>query len=184
MNLRQRIPFILAIAILSAWLIHHWLYQSQVEPQSITASSSASKSKRIPGLPASGSGSTSTTPPTPPVSMAIDPEVQKLADQLNAPDNTAQRDLEIVHDFIQLYHRAYGSNPIGLNEDITAAMTGNYGQGGRVFPPNSPAIRNGKLVDRWGTPYYFHPESGFKMEIRSCGPDKELFTADDILLGP
>lgn len=121
---------------------------------------------------------------TRPQPVFIDPVLQAQANLLNAPDRTAQDDLHIVAEFIETYRKALGSNPIGQNEDITAALTGNSGQKGRVFPPSSPAIRDGLLVDRWGTPYWFHPESGTKMEIRSAGPDKDLFTADDVILNP
>lgn len=114
----------------------------------------------------------------------IDPVNLAQANLLNAPNRTPHEDVQIVAEFVDLYRKALGSNPTGQNEDITAALTGNFGQTGRVFPPNSPAIRDGKLVDRWGTPYWFHPESGTKMEIRSAGPDKDLFTDDDISLKP
>ncbi len=40
---------------------------------------------------------------------------------------------------------------------------------------------NGELVDRWGTPYFFHQISGADTEIRSAGPDKIMYTADDIV---
>ena len=114
----------------------------------------------------------------------VDPYHQQMADELNAPDSSAQRDTEIIREFLNLYGKAYrNGNPVGLNEDITAALTGtaNPQAMGQLFPRNSPAIRNGQLVDRWGTPYWFHPESSTKMEIRSAGPDKELFTPDDII---
>jgi hypothetical protein len=116
---------------------------------------------------------------------AVDPDHQRLADELNSPQSTPERDLEIVREFLTIYNKAYrGGNPVGLNEDITAALTGtaNPAQPGRLFPANSPAIRNGQMVDRWGTPLWFHPESGTKMEIRSAGPDKNLFTPDDVIL--
>jgi len=122
----------------------------------------------------------SVTPPP------IDPANLERALKLNAPDSTVHDDLQVVHEFIDLYRRAFGGNPVGLNEDITAAITGTAdpSRPGRVFPPSSPAIRDGKLVDRWGTPYWFHPESGTKMEIRSAGPDRNLFTEDDVILNP
>jgi hypothetical protein len=116
---------------------------------------------------------------------SIDPEHQKLADELNSAQSNPQRDLEIVREFLSTYNKAYRSgNPVGLNEDITAALTGTADPSrlGQLFPRNSPVIRNGQLVDRWGTPFWFHPESGTKMEIRSAGPDKQLFTNDDVIL--
>ena len=84
------------------------------------------------------------------------------------------RDLEIVNEFITLYSKAFQGNPIGLNEDITSVLTGNNYTKGILFPPNSPMIVRGQLVDRWGTPYWFHPSSASQMEIRSAGPDKDL----------
>jgi hypothetical protein len=39
----------------------------------------------------------------------------------------------------------------------------------------------GELVDPWGTPFFFHQLSATEMEIRCAGPDKVLFTADDLV---
>ncbi len=122
-----------------------------------------------------------------PVAIAlVDAANQARADQLNAPGNTPAQDLQIVAEFMSLYRKIFGGNPTGLNEDITAAITGtaNPQQPGRIFPPNSNAIRGGQLVDRWGTAFWFHPVSASKMEIRSAGPDKQLFTHDDVILAP
>ena len=142
------------------------------------------KATKPPAPPASAA----VTVPAPPTQQArnlIDPEVQKLADELNSPQSNPQRDLEIVREFLDLYGKAYrDGNPVGLNEDITAALTGSAdpNRSGQLFPMKSAAIRNGQLVDRWGTPFWFHPESATKMEIRSGGPDRQLFTGDDVVL--
>ena len=54
-----------------------------------------------------------------------------------------------------------------------------------VIPPGHRAIdRNGELCDRWGTPFFFHAESATHMEIRSAGPDKKMWTDDDVALTP
>jgi hypothetical protein len=114
----------------------------------------------------------------------VDPALKEQADNLHNEQEPPERDLEIVADFISTYSKGIGSNPIGDNADITAALTGTQGHKGRVFPQNHRAIRNGQLIDRWGTPFWFHPNSGNQMEIRSAGPDKQLFTADDIVQNP
>ena len=44
--------------------------------------------------------------------------------------------------------------------------------------------RNGELCDRWGTPFFFHAESAAHMEIRSAGPDKKMWTDDDVAFSP
>lgn len=150
----------------------------------------------VPPAPASAATSTQPSPEiiraSPPAGISstassdrIDPGVQQLADELNAPESSIQRDLEVIREFLSLYNQAYGAgNPVGLNEDITAALTGtaNPNDTRHLFPRRHNAIRNGQLIDRWGTAFWFHPESGTKMEIRSAGPDRNLFTPDDVLL--
>ncbi|WP_345735286.1 hypothetical protein [Prosthecobacter algae] len=121
----------------------------------------------------------------PPDPMSIDPEIQKMADDLSAKVHSPARDLELVDEFLDLYRRVFQQgNPIGLNEDITAVLTGRNARNGILFPPASPLIVKGQLVDRWGTPYWFHPNSSYQMEIRSAGPDKNLFTQDDVVKNP
>lgn len=114
----------------------------------------------------------------------IDPALSELADSLHHPESAPEEDLRIVEDFLQTYSKAKGGHPIGENADITAALTGSQGHQGRVFPPAHRAIREGEFIDRWGTPYWFHPNSGSQMEIRSAGPDRQLFTADDLVRNP
>jgi len=40
----------------------------------------------------------------------------------------------------------------------------------------------GELVDYWGTPFFFHQLSGTQMEIHSAGPDRQMWTGDDIVI--
>ena len=40
----------------------------------------------------------------------------------------------------------------------------------------------GELVDPWGTPYFFHQLSAMEMEIRSAGPDRIMWTEDDLVI--
>jgi len=117
--------------------------------------------------------------------LPIDPANQSLADELHNSALPPERDLEIVDHFIELLRKATGGNPVGLNDDITDVLTGGGDpQRPRVFPTNHTAIVGGQLVDRWGTPYWFHPNTGLQMEIRSAGPDRQLFTQDDLVLNP
>lgn len=171
-------PYILTFLLILLAVMTAWIFKAVDSPeiqQALKAQSAAASSAKESNLRPF---------PTQLEPVYIDPVNLAKANLLNAPNRTPHDDLQIVAEFIDLYRKALGGNPVGQNDDITAALTGNFGQTGRVFPPNSPAIRDGKLVDRWGTPYWFHPESGTKMEIRSAGPDKELFTADDVILTP
>lgn len=38
----------------------------------------------------------------------------------------------------------------------------------------------GRLIDRWGTPYFFHANSADKMEIISAGSDLRHHSNDDL----
>lgn len=125
-------------------------------------------------------------PPEPPPRdrRAIDPEIQKLADRLVDQTQTPLNDLEVVNEFFDMYRKTMSHMSIGSNEDFTAILTGGNPQDGVLFPADSPMIINGQIVDRWGSPYWIHPNSGARVEIRSAGPDKSLFTTDDIAINP
>jgi len=88
--------------------------------------------------------------------------------------------LQTVEQLLYFYRQGLGENPVGQNEDIVAALLGENPKRAAYLPADSPAIKDGKLLDPWGTPYWFHPVSRDRMEIRSAGPDRELFTSDDL----
>jgi hypothetical protein len=113
--------------------------------------------------------------------LLVAPEIREAAAPLNADSSDSQGDLRTLESLLTIYRRIYPGNPVGENADITEALLGKNEKGLVAIPPDHPAIREGKIVDRWGTPYWFHPISGNVMEIRSAGPDKELFTGDDIV---
>lgn len=130
--------------------------------------------------PSAGSGSLAPKPDP----RAIDPEIRKLADRLSEQTQTPLNDLETVGEFIDLYRKSFSQLPVGTNEDLTAILIGQNPKRGVLFPPDSPMIIKGQLVDRWSTPYWLHPSSGASLEVRSAGPDKSLFTADDVFINP
>jgi hypothetical protein len=106
-----------------------------------------------------------------------------LADDLNAPDYTAEHDVRILRDILTHWRTNLKNigNPIGTNAEITRALTGRNPLNLAFIPPDHPAInKNGELCDRWGTPFRFHQLSGTVMEITSAGPDRDFATDDDI----
>jgi len=103
---------------------------------------------------------------------------------LNAPDSSATEDLAmlrgIVREFLNVVKEPY-RRPIGVNEDLAAALRGDNPLKTVFIPANHPAFDSaGRLVDRWGTPLFVHPLSADSFDIVSAGPDRELFTDDDI----
>lgn len=94
------------------------------------------------------------------------------------PENEVQR----IQGTVRKYRAAFGENPVGSNPEITRALAGKNPTGARFLDESSVTQNDaGEMLDLFGTPYFFHPVSGTIMEIRSAGPDKKLFTADDIV---
>jgi hypothetical protein len=81
---------------------------------------------------------------------------------------------------IRTFRDAVGENPIGTNAEIMAAVLGDNIKQARIGPPENQRLNDkGELIDRWGTPYFFHQLSKTQMEIRSAGPDRVMWTGDD-----
>ena len=78
------------------------------------------------------------------------------------------------------YRTLAGENPVGTNAEIMTAVMGGNAKQATLGPPEGMQLNeNGELIDRWGTPYFFHQISRDHMEIRSAGADRVLWTADD-----
>ena len=111
-----------------------------------------------------------------------------LAAELNARESPPQRDLEILREMLLAFTTSLkkpNRPPLGDNQDITAALTGHNKAKQIVIPPDHPSIDGkGRLLDRWGTPFHFHARSADSFDLRSAGPDKILFTADDVTWSP
>jgi hypothetical protein len=82
------------------------------------------------------------------------------------------------------YQSMFGGNPVGTNPEITAALNGgNSKQVQFIHEDYGMRINSrGELIDPWGTPYFFHQLSATEMEIHSAGPDRVLWTLDDLVI--
>lgn len=123
--------------------------------------------------------------PTPPPAP---PSYYPPLDQLNQPGTSPSNDLRILRDLFFRYQIAVkdpAGNPAGTHEEIVRALQGRNRARLAFVPTRHPALtEQGQLVDRWGTPYFFHALGSTRMEIRSAGPDQRMFTGDDLLLSP
>lgn len=81
------------------------------------------------------------------------------------------------------YGSRFGGNPVGTNPEITAALNGDNPNQVKFISAESGLRINGQgeLVDSWGTPFFFHQISGTETEIRSAGPDRKMYTSDDLV---
>ena len=116
------------------------------------------------------------------------PQSQALADQLNAPSADPAQDVVVLHHLILLYQRAMHhrqGTPIGDDVDLARALTGRNPMRQVFIPPTHPALSSdGHIRDRWGTPYFLHARGYGAFEVRSAGPDRKLFTGDDLIAHP
>jgi hypothetical protein len=100
-----------------------------------------------------------------------------------APNIAPETLLENVRTSVRQYGSMFDGNPVGDNREITAALNGENPKGTKFLDPDNGMRINakGELVDGWGTPFFFHQLSGTETEIRSAGPDKRLWTSDDLV---
>lgn len=96
-------------------------------------------------------------------------------------NETLYDDVQTVSTLLEEYRRAFGAMPTGeLNDEIVRRLQGENPLGIAVLPKGHPSISpQGELLDRYGTPYRFHPESAWEMTVRSAGPDQKMWTGDD-----
>jgi hypothetical protein len=92
--------------------------------------------------------------------------------------------LQNVQRAVHQYGEMFGGNPVGTNPEITSQLNGDNPKHINFIRPQPGASINaeGELVDAWGTPYFFHQISGSEMEIHSAGPDKVMWTSDDLVV--
>lgn len=116
------------------------------------------------------------------------PPYDPALNALNLPGVSIQKDLAIVHGMLDRYRfiaKDPQGNPPGDNREIVRALQGRNRAGIAFLPQRHPTINEkGELVDRWGTPFFFHALAHDRMEIRSAGPDQKFWTADDAVFPP
>lgn len=119
--------------------------------------------------------------------VVLHPQHAEFTTELHSPETDPEDDLGILQELLRLHRQAHRENPVGLNDEITAALLGQNAKNYALLPRNSPFLSqefHPQLLDRWGTPYRFHALSAKEMEVSSAGPDKAHHTQDDLTLSP
>lgn len=87
---------------------------------------------------------------------------------------------EVIGNFAMLV-KGTDPLPLGANEELAAALRGKNAAALEFVSAGSAALNaQGQLVDRWGTPLFFHARARDRVDIRSAGPDGQMWTDDDI----
>lgn len=162
--MKRTLLLLLAIVIVCSWLL--------VRPHHPHPAPESPDSEPLP-----------TQPPLP----AESPAAPFFA-RYGQPETPPIDDLKSVRMALTSFHELFKNPdllPVMSNATITATLTGENLEGLQFIPKGHPAInQKGQLTDRWGTPLQFHPESLKKITLRSAGPDRKLFTTDDLIVKP
>ena len=127
-----------------------------------------------------GSDATASAKPANPPAPTPTPAVPETPESRSLPPTTILENMRIT---IRQYGSTFGENPVGTNPEITAALHGANPRHIDFLRADGNRVNaNGELVDAWGIPYFFHQLSAHEMEIRSAGPDRVMFTADDLVI--
>ena len=160
--------------LLGAALITVSLFHEQLLPQKKASPAKPS----VPSAPAR---------PSPP-RISARPEITRLpiatdaSTSLRSTEATAEDDLSTLELLLSEYARQHHGNPVGENIEITASLLGKNPSGAAYLEDHGSFLDSSKqLIDRWGTPYVFHQISAKQTEIRSAGPDRGLYTSDDLV---
>jgi hypothetical protein len=131
------------------------------------------------------SGLNSNSSPASPVNLAdragiVEPTTATAEEKENIPPAIV---VENVSRAIRQYGEMFGGNPVGTNPEITAQLNGGNPKQINFIQLDAGMRINekGELVDAWNTPFFFHQISGTEMEIHSAGPDKIMWTQDDLV---
>ncbi len=127
---------------------------------------------------------TSSPAPALPSAARRAPGDSMLADYAN-PALPPQNDLSLIAHSITnflIIAKQATERPLSANEEWSAALRGKRPGSEPWISERSPALdQQGRLIDRWGTPLFFHALGGKRWEIRSAGPDRQLWTSDDLI---
>lgn len=106
--------------------------------------------------------------------------------QFGAEGGSLRGDLEILRDVVrdcQLLMKNFDRYHLPGNPEIVRFLQGANPDRLAWLPRDFPFVNEkGELLDRHGTPIFFHRLSGTGFEYCSAGPDGELWTTDDVVV--
>lgn len=170
MKIRALVLAVLGGVALSIWLL--WPDKDAAEPTRGREATSAELSVK-----ASESGEAIQ------VGRLIDTSM--FAESYGSDGTTVQDDLEGVNDLLndsQLMFKDFPSYFLPDNRALTEFLRGKNKEGLAWIRPGHPAVSpEGELLDRYGTPLFFHRESATRFQVRSAGLDRVMWTDDDLV---
>lgn len=85
----------------------------------------------------------------------------------------------------RLLHKQLDVRFLATNPEMAAALRGEAKGTTPFVSARSPLFnRTGEMQDRWGSPLVVHVLAADRIELRSAGPDRQPWTADDLVRLP
>lgn len=179
MKSRRRIPAALILLIGVMALPTWWLSRSKPAPTAAPAPVIVQQDVIPPDIVVTESSSIA-----PPPSSGSAPGDRLLGDY-GKPALPPKQDLVLVARALSnflLIDKQAADRPLSANEEWSAALRGKRPGTEPWFSERSPVLdARQRLIDRWQTPLFFHALGGKQWEIRSAGPDRKLWTEDDLM---
>lgn len=167
------IAFLILALALAAWV---WFRRPAPEPTSAPAAERVATGVVVTVSP-------SAAPPVAPgaaLPLVGERILRDYANPAGPPENDLTLMSQLMENF-QLLVKDAATRPLSANGDWASALRGRNAAHERFLPDRHIAFNTqGQLVDRWGTPLFFHAVGAGRIEVRSAGPDRQLWTADDI----
>ena len=183
----KKIILVLLAAALLAWLLFPKNQTAPPEKISPEAAISNALATASPQANAAIENAFASAPPAPEKKFpAATTTARPRAGKPNDPEITSMTPLTVLENArtaVRNYGQRFGGNPVGSNEEITRALLGENPKQVNFISADAGLRVNEKneLIDAWGVPFFFHQMSGTEMEIHSAGPDKILWTDDDLV---
>ena len=98
--------------------------------------------------------------------------------QLNHPKGSLAKDVKIIALVLQRYEFDQRNPPPADPVKLVQALRGANPTQVKYLPPGQPDVHDGKLHDRYGSPFHFQVDAS-SVAIRSAGPDGNLNSEDD-----
>lgn len=171
------LPLLLVVALLLFKM--RWKF-SKPRPSVQQTNTSQAVENKIAAISVSPSASTPSGQPSPLLGETI---LRDYANTNLPPENDLTLMSRLVDNSLLLLKSA-ANRPLSANEDWADLFRGKNAAREEFLPARHIALNpQGQLVDRWTSPLFFHALGGGRYEIRSAGPDKKLWTSDDLERG-
>jgi len=122
----------------------------------------------------------STSQPSPPRTLPGEAILAGFGSPSQPPREDLRR-LRHLFDNALLLAKSARDRPLATPEDWGALLLGRWPGTEALLPTHHAALDSqARVIDRWGTPLHIHALGSGRFELRSAGPDRKLWTQDDV----